>query len=525
MAGKKTIGELSVILGMDTEVYQKKIRESKSSFQDLAKSALASAATFAAGFATIGGSVEFVKNTIAATQFTADKFEVAIAGAKQGVDNFFIALSSGDWSSFTSNMSESIQTAKDLANEMDALGDVRRGLSIQEVQMQGKQFELMEKMRDKTGKYTIAQQKQFYAEYVKLTEAFNAKRLDAAYRERDAILDNYSAITGLENIQIYQILKDYGDQYENRFNAVKEQLDKAQANFSRTHDVSKEGFFYDKANFNAYLNSLSDVDRFYTLLYRNFGKLNDAKLDTATASIVAVGRALNANVESAVSLQKLENQIFGKSDGAIVKRAPIEPLKNISIPSIAKGAEPGVIEWEKVWERIPNAVSENMVKAQQRFNQLSEDINSSVQNFATDLIIQITSGIGEAMASGDWDNFGASILEGVGRFAQQIGSMFIAYGVAAKAFQFAIENPITAIIAGGALVAIGAGISKVASNAKNAGSGSSSVPSYGGGGSSFYSGGGSTNRTVQLVWKRAGKDLIAIIKDENTSYNALTGKR
>jgi hypothetical protein len=175
MAGKKTIGELSVLLGMDTEVYQKKMGKSKSELESFSGSAKNMALKFTAAFAAVAGAVKSAQVVIQSTQFTADAFEETVAGLKQGMDNFFIAVSSGDWTNFTQGLIDSMEAARNLAAEMDALGDVRRGLSIQAVELEGKQYELLEKMKDRTGKYSIAQQKQYFAEYTKNQELYTHK--------------------------------------------------------------------------------------------------------------------------------------------------------------------------------------------------------------------------------------------------------------------------------------------------------------------------------------------------------------
>jgi len=526
MAGKKTIGELSVLLGMDTEVFEKKMGKSKSDLESLSGSAKSMALKFATAFAAVAGAVKSAEVVIKSTQFTADSFDKTVAGLKQGMDNFFIAVSSGDWTNFLDGLNKSMEAARNLASEMDALGDVRRSMSIQQTQLEGKQYELLEKMRDRTGKYTIIQQKAFFAEYTKNQEDFNKKVLANAYRERDAKLNTYSAISGLPKEDIYQILRNYSDTYEDIFNGVQVKYDEAKKKFEETNKV----VVYNKDEFIA---GLDGVDKLMASLYFKFGKLNDVKLDDAVASINAVQIALNADAKFGVENSRLKNQLFkgGKADGIEPATVPVTPTFT---PSGKFGAmmdselakQLGVLTDPTLAQRVSQnfkAISAGMTPELEKIKAdimaFSQSVNDSFEQLIEGTITTFATSIGEAFATGDWSNFGKDMLNALGKWAQQFGALLIASGVALTALYTA--DPITKIVAGGALVAIGAALSAI-SNSPPKGSGST----YSAGGSvSPYSSSNNSNRVIQLEWKRAGKDLVAIIKDENTSFNALTGKR
>lgn len=87
--------------------------------------------------------------------------------------------------------------------------------------------------------------------------------------------------------------------------------------------------------------------------------------------------------------------------------------------------------------------------------------------------------IGDAFA-GNWDGLGAGLLKAVGSLAQQFGGLIVGMGVAALELQSLITNPLTAIAAGAALIALGALASKAAQNmmkSATTGAGYSSAPS------------------------------------------------
>ena len=259
------------------------------------------------GFVSVTGAMRAGKEIISATQFTADAFDKTMAGLKQTVSNFFIAISSGDWSNFREGLRKSREAAEDLEETMDVLGDIRRGLSIEEAKMENRKDEILRQLRDKTGQVTIAQKKKLYVELLDIDNNYNNKVLAAAKRERDGILNLYSSITGLSNSQIEEIISNYSD-YEKRFNDAADNLSKARkAAFgeSKIGDVSKKVFDQE-----AYLKGLSDVDRMFTQLYLNYGKLNDSNLDRLTGSIIAVEKATGASTRTQLENVRVYNEIF-----------------------------------------------------------------------------------------------------------------------------------------------------------------------------------------------------------------------
>lgn len=104
-------------------------------------------------------------------------------------------------------------------------------------------------------------------------------------------------------------------------------------------------------------------------------------------------------------------------------------------------------------------------------------------------IVDVVSAIGSAWGSGDWSNLGKDMLSAVGKLAQQFGAMVIGFAIAADALKKIITtNPIAAIAAGAALIALGAAARAAAGKMiNNAFSGSSGGydRSYSGGTSSY----------------------------------------
>ena len=123
--------------------------------------------------------------------------------------------------------------------------------------------------------------------------------------------------------------------------------------------------------------------------------------------------------------------------------------------------------------------------------------------------------IGDAFA-GNWDGLGAGLLKAVGSLAQQFGSLIVGMGVAALKLQSLIVNPLTAIAAGAALIALGAAASGAAQKmmqSATGGAGYSSAPSLRdtspGYAPSEYRGPWQDNFNVEFVIK--GDNLVGVL--------------
>lgn len=118
--------DLFVRLGLLSDGYVQGIRSAKESTARLEQamgSAKAALGKIAAAVGVAGGAYEAFNRTMAATQTTADAYDVAIAGAKAATDSFFQSLSTGDWSNFLSNMGYAIEQGMQLQRILDELGD------------------------------------------------------------------------------------------------------------------------------------------------------------------------------------------------------------------------------------------------------------------------------------------------------------------------------------------------------------------------------------------------------------------
>lgn len=168
--------------------------------------------------------------------------------------------------------------------------------------------------------------------------------------------------------------------------------------------------------------------------------------DLSTAlDLLTGGRELNIKVNANISgIEAAENKFL--KDGAIVV-PPIDTslLEN----SLGKAKEMVVITSEQIGSLLSTGIS------------------------------MFAQTIGDAFA-GNWDGLGAGLLRAVGSLAQQFGGLVVGMGVAALKLKSLIANPITAIAAGAALIALGAAASGAAQkmiSSATGGGGYSTAPS------------------------------------------------
>lgn len=156
-----------------------------------------------------------------------------------------------------------------------------------------------------------------------------------------------------------------------------------------------------------------------------------------------------------------------------------------------------------------------LMRAQQLYQQHINQLNQTVERFVESSMVGLFDAIGASIVEGKsaLETFGQNFISELGGFFQQIGAMLISYGVAMKAFQGAFSNPVAAIAAGAALVAIGGAIK--AAHKKKFGHGESAM----GGATSYVpssSGYGGQGNEVYIYSRLDGRDIV--LSGERSGY-------
>lgn len=163
----------------------------------------------------------------------------------------------------------------------------------------------------------------------------------------------------------------------------------------------------------------------------------------------------------------------------------------------------------------------------EKINKAFIDLNSSIQGLVSDM----SSAVGELMgglltdSEDAWSNFGQSAINAVADMAISIGKLAISTGAAALALEQLAMDPVGAIIAGTALVALGAAAKKAISNI-TAGKGNyattSSVAHSNYGRGAYIAGYEQGTIEVTGTLKADGSQLVAVIESENRRHSRTT---
>ncbi len=163
---------------------------------------------------------------------------------------------------------------------------------------------------------------------------------------------------------------------------------------------------------------------------------------------------------------------------------------------------------------------------------LNNNISKAMENGAANGIANIAAAIGDSLATGGnvLEVAGVAFLQSAGALAQQLGSLLIGFGVSMEAFKKTFANPVAAIVAGAALIGIGAAVSGKAKQLQSTRGGGSS----GGGGS--YGGGGydpmeryradfaqmnAQSSLIQVDGVVRGNNIVMAVKNTNNQKRRL----
>lgn len=161
-------------------------------------------------------------------------------------------------------------------------------------------------------------------------------------------------------------------------------------------------------------------------------------------------------------------------------------------------------------------LGEDLITAKDMSAQFVSDMNGMMEMFVEDFVGTFAEGIGRLMTGEiGMDQFFKSMLGMFGEFIVQMGKMVIAYGISMSAVKKAFTNPIAAVAAGIALVAIGSAISSLAAKGPGGGTSGSTTGMSGYGGSSQFSNTPGISGQQMLYTEISGDNLRIILDRSN----------
>jgi hypothetical protein len=176
----------------------------------------------------------------------------------------------------------------------------------------------------------------------------------------------------------------------------------------------------------------------------------EADIFSDIAAEMAKVKDLKIELFNGISEYLRNQELFGTSPWATSGKEKSDPFANKSF------------DLEEEFFPDEDKMDQALVEWRKNIERFSADINNLIKDTLSDGIVSIADLLGEAIVTGDLEGMFNNILKSVASFLQQMGAMFVAYGISMIAFKKAFSNPVALVLAGGALVALGGGIKALA---------------------------------------------------------------
>lgn len=128
---------------LNTSDYDSKLKKAKKSAQDYSQGLGSMADKVMGGFSKMAGAIglamggmEAFNKVMGSSQTAGDKYAETMAGLKKGVDEFFTALGTGDFSAFNTGLDTMISKAREAYRAMDQLGNAQMSFDIAQAMAQ-----------------------------------------------------------------------------------------------------------------------------------------------------------------------------------------------------------------------------------------------------------------------------------------------------------------------------------------------------------------------------------------------------
>jgi hypothetical protein len=187
--------------------------------------------------------------------------------------------------------------------------------------------------------------------------------------------------------------------------------------------------------------------------------INDLNAEIkANNELINTGNILD---ENAIAILNDKNTAL-KDQIKFLKSLTEEDLKRTKSPEKAVGIQTEIGKTISFDETQSDAIKKAQKEVDEyeelakQVENITEDLSSSINNLMAGVISSFAQGVGAMLAgTGSMEDVLSNIGAMFGDFLVSMGESIIAYGIAAEAFQLAISNPVTAILAGAALVVAG----------------------------------------------------------------------
>lgn len=295
---------------LNTSDYDSKLKKAKRSAQDYSQGLGSMADKVMGGFSKMAGAIglamggmEAFNKVIGSSQTAGDKYAETMAGMKRGVDEFFTALGTGDFSAFNSGLDTMISKAREAYRAMDQLGNAQMSFEIAQTMAQKDIQEGQLAAKNKFAPINVATKG--FESWRKGIDDMVAKTGQLTMDTQDYIRKAVESVAGVEGFEANmdnitkallldiqdkakrdQLKEKYAKEYNEYIDAIKEA-----DNLLRTGSKTEAQIMHDKREYKLKIQELNK-------------KYNEAI--TVNALLVKYGddelKAIGGNVKSLISL-------------------------------------------------------------------------------------------------------------------------------------------------------------------------------------------------------------------------------
>jgi DNA repair exonuclease SbcCD ATPase subunit len=225
------------------------------------------------------GTIKSGEAIIKSAQATADQWEIALSGAREGLNYLMKSVATMDFSNFFTNMREAVKAGREYAAVLDDLGDRNRALNVQESDAKRYILERTRILRDATK--TEEERIKAADEVIAKEDELAAKRVKNATIAYDAEIKLKTQQSGLSKQELESYLRNYDQLGKNleqgeAYNELLERRKELMFSQGGGVDLNK---LKELAKINEEIKNASSETKKWGEIVKGVGKLTDEELD------------------------------------------------------------------------------------------------------------------------------------------------------------------------------------------------------------------------------------------------------
>lgn len=558
------IGDLIVRLLMEDGQYNKTIKKADKETQSFGTRMKKIGVTGAAAWAAISAAaVKVVHDVINASQRLGDRWQMMTTKMQSGWQEFIRSIGNWSFDSFLSRLNEAVKSAEKLQSARDALFEDDNASKILKAQRATELAEYERLFRDtsKSDAERIAAGKQYLAIMEQILKVSSTSFGNLYGAEADRFLTGTRVGPGAQGQQmLIDFLGAYNQTNSEFMDAIGWLRDNLTSNRHgdgwNGNDISKgiAGGNYSLIGESEWIRQYSEAivtvqkqlqslgyagTPMETLYFADIGRTyererNDEDVTAVVESYVKWQDALNALYNEYKRFQTTLDALIGKNNTTVEQlnttEAPSsdeimqEGLLNIGdivdidallselqdqVDSMAEDITLPDIDTsalDKYDERLDTFIQEYQQR-QEMMKAINDGLKDSIITAYSDGLQAATDAL-FGLQDMDTSQVLASMLKPFANYARSIGAMLVSYGIGMAAFKKTMLNPTGAIVAGAALIAIGAAMSSAISSFTSSGASSAATSTAYAGSSTSYGDSQGMEITVNVKGKISGSDIV-----------------